>query len=89
MIIASVPGEESDTASTTPFPPCPDTVWRRSSRNRSFAAEYGSAQAPFSRRAAPPERSRRHRATRALDGELGSCARRNTQRAGPGSALIG
>jgi hypothetical protein len=78
-ILASVSGDDSGTATTKTFPPCERTVSCICLKKRACAAVYGSAQAPLRIPAAPMVRSRRHSATRALDGEPGSWARKSSQ----------
>ena len=78
-IIAASSGDDSETLSTNAFPPCLRTVSCNFSKNCKCAVVCGSTQEPFSIPAAPMACSRRHSATRALDGELGNWAKKSSQ----------
>jgi hypothetical protein len=65
-------GDEPETRSTNPVPPRLMTPSRDCSKKCSCAVVRGSIQAPFTTAVAPAVRMRRHSATRALDGLLGS-----------------
>jgi hypothetical protein len=78
--------DETWTISANPVPFCLRTLSCNSSKSFRFGAVSGSTQVPFTTEVAPIARSRRHSATRALDGVPGSCARSSSQPGGELSA---
>jgi hypothetical protein len=79
LFAALTSGDVGETVSTNPSPPWLRTVSSACWKNSACGGVSGSAQALLTIPVAPTARRRRHNATRALDGELGSCASSSSQ----------